>query len=150
MVLRVFNIDRASENCAEHLPDEERLRAGTVQPGEENAQGDLINMYKYLKGGCKEGRARLFSVVPSDGTRGNGHKLEHRRLPLNISKHYFCCEDDGALEQVCPERLRSLHSWRYSKAVWTLSWATGSRWPCWSSGVGPEDLQSSLPTSTFL
>ncbi|GAB0187908.1 mitochondrial enolase superfamily member 1 [Grus japonensis] len=37
----------------EHLPYEERLKAGTVQHGEENAQGDLINVYKYLKGGYK-------------------------------------------------------------------------------------------------
>ena len=73
----------------EHLSYKNRLRAGTAYSREKKTWVDLINVYKYLKGGCKEGRAMFSTVMPNDRTRGNGHKLEHRRFPLNIRKHFF-------------------------------------------------------------
>lgn len=45
-----------------------------------------------MTGRCKENRARLFSVVPSDRRRDGGHNLKHRRLPLNIKKCFIPVE----------------------------------------------------------
>jgi len=28
-------------------------------------------------------------VVPSNSTRGNGHKLKHRKFQLNVKKNFF-------------------------------------------------------------
>ena len=38
---------------------------------------------------ANEDEAMFFSAMPSDRTRGNGLKLKHRRLYLNIRKHFF-------------------------------------------------------------
>jgi len=78
----------------EHLSHEERLRdLGLFRLKKRRLRGDLTNAYKYLKGGYQEDGAKLFSVVPSDRTRGSGHKLKHGNMrknffPVRVTEHW--------------------------------------------------------------
>lgn len=47
--------------------------------------------------GCEEDGARLFSVLFSDRTRYNGHKMKYREY-LNIKPHIFSSENGQTLE----------------------------------------------------
>lgn len=62
----------------------EKLLLSAVWRTDDLGGGDPINVYKYRMGGKEEKRDSLFSVTPTNRTRGNGHRLEHRTLCMNI------------------------------------------------------------------
>ena len=101
----------------EHFPFEEGLRElGLFSLEERRLRRDLINAYKNLMGGSQVHGSRFFSVVPSNRTRGNGHKLELWKFHMNMRKKFFTWRVTEH-ETGCPEKLRSLHQWRYSKPI---------------------------------
>lgn len=73
-----------------HVSYEGRLRElGMFSLEKIKLRGILSMCIKYVLGWSKADGTRHFSVMPSDGTRGNDHKLKHQKLHLNIRKSFF-------------------------------------------------------------
>ena len=61
-------------------------------------------------------------------TRPEAMGLKHRRLPLDIRKHFFTVGVTEHWHRLPREVCGVSSSWIYSKPIWTWSWATTSRW----------------------
>ena len=52
-------------------------------------RGDMITLFKYLKGCHTEEGKDLFSIIPECRTCNNGLKLQEARFWLNIKKNFL-------------------------------------------------------------
>lgn len=66
------------KNLGYFLSYEERLREMRHCAWRREGLGGFFDISKYLMGKIREDGARLFSVLPSDRTRVNGHKLKYK------------------------------------------------------------------------
>lgn len=87
-------------------------------------------------GGYKEDRARPFSVLSSDRTRG--HRLKYKRCSLSIRKRFFTVMVSNGTG--CPKRLWSVPSQTFKSQSWTAC----PRGPCLSRVVGQDDFTCNL------
>ncbi|KAK4825589.1 hypothetical protein QYF61_000678 [Mycteria americana] len=78
---RVWSLDLMIKGL-ENLPYKERLKELSLF-SLEKAQGDLITVFQYIKGGYKEDRSSCFTRSHMEKSRGSRYKLHHKSFYLD-------------------------------------------------------------------
>ena len=81
--------------------------------------------------------------------RGNANTLKHRKVLLNIRKHFFTVRVTEHWHRLPREVVKSSSLEILKKHLDTVL-AISSRWSCLSRRVGPDDLQRPLLVSIIL
>jgi len=84
----------------------------------------ILSTYINTSWGSREDRARLFSVVLSGRTRGNGHKSKYMSFHLHTRIDFFTVSMVKHCNMLPREAVESLNPWSFSKSDWSQSWAT--------------------------
>ena len=88
-------------------------------------------------------------MVPRDRTRGNRHRQRHRRVLLNIRKHFFTGRVTEHWHRL-PREVAETSSLEILKSWLGMVLDNGCRWPYLRLLIGPDHLQRSFPTSACL
>lgn len=95
-------------------------------------------------------RPGLGQAIFSAGTRGNVHKLEHRRFPVNIRKQFCAVCVWLSAGTGCPERL-----WNFLLGAFQKLPGCGPGYPCLripllGQSVGPDNWPPKVPHNLIL